>query len=399
MVIFFVGTPGSGKSYEAVRKIIDNLRLGRIVCTNIDGMDHPEHQEYIKNYLGWDDYKIRTRLRILTKDEVTRFWESETIINTTCTADDEGFFQDCHVETEELICPKGSLIVIDEAHKFFNSRDWQKNPGNQLMADWASTHRHNGYDLILITQSIDKVEKQVRSLTEWTYFFRKVNFFGGAVTKKYLQYAYSGDDHDGKPLSKQTKTYDPSIFPCYKSYASADAKEVAFMSHVNILKHPIFFAIPAVIGLCLYMFFVKSSFATGDIFGVNKTKQVFNDRLAAQNKAAAQKKVGLLPVALASGSVPAAPAGSPVFSPVSSSRSVNSAPVVWPVLNPVPSEYSRYIVQGSISCGDRTYILINGISVRLPSPVVRSYNKHTGVVWALTSEFGSHTEKPSVPST
>lgn len=38
MIIFFDGNSGSGKTYEAVKKIIDNLRRGRKVYTNIDGL-------------------------------------------------------------------------------------------------------------------------------------------------------------------------------------------------------------------------------------------------------------------------------------------------------------------------------------------------------------------------
>ena len=36
MIVGFVGTPGSGKSYDAVKKILFNLKKGRHVYTNID---------------------------------------------------------------------------------------------------------------------------------------------------------------------------------------------------------------------------------------------------------------------------------------------------------------------------------------------------------------------------
>lgn len=150
------------------------------------------------------------------------------------------------------------------------------------LADWASTHRHEGYDLVFITQDIGKVDKQVRTLTEWSFCFRKVNFFGGAIQKKYLCYSYSGDDHHGKPLAKNVRTYDPAYFPAYQSYSSSDAKEVGFMTTVNILKHPVFYAIPVVLCFCLYMFFAKSSFATGDVFGVSKVQKKY-DKLAVGN--------------------------------------------------------------------------------------------------------------------
>ncbi len=56
------------------------------------------------------------------------------------------------------------------------------------------------------------------------------------------------------------------------------------MQHVNILKHPVFFAIPIVLIFTLYMFFGKSSFATGDLFGAKTV-------LAKAEKKSVQKEV------------------------------------------------------------------------------------------------------------
>jgi zona occludens toxin (predicted ATPase) len=239
MIIGFVGTPGSGKTYEAVKKLLDNLRLGRRIYTNIDGLESQECQEMIKTYCGLSDFDLSERLHLLGKEQSQEFW--------------------LHVQD-------GSLIILDEVHKLFSNRDWAS-ATNKDFTEWASTHRHNGFDVVLITQDIEKVDKHARSLIEWTYFFRKVNFFGGAVQKKYLCYAYAGDDHHGQPQAKNIRTYDPRIFRCYKSYVSGDIKELGFMQHVNLLKHPIFYALPVVISVTVYLVFFQSSFASGDIFG------------------------------------------------------------------------------------------------------------------------------------
>ena len=238
MIIGYVGTPGSGKTYEAVKTIIANLKRGRRVYTNIDGLEIDSCRRFIQDGLDLDDYEFNKRLVFLSKDEVYHFWE---------------------------IAKDGAMIVLDEVHKNFSNREWASEKNKQF-ADWASTHRHHGFDLILITQDIEKVEKHVRSLLEWTYFFRKVNFFGGAVSQKYMCYSYSGDDHSGQPLSKNVRTYNPVIFKCYNSFATTDAKEIGFMTHVNILKHPVFFILPLILLFAGYMF-SKSSFASGDLFG------------------------------------------------------------------------------------------------------------------------------------
>ncbi|MDW7772526.1 MAG: zonular occludens toxin domain-containing protein [Desulfobulbaceae bacterium] len=272
MIIGFVGNPGSGKTYDGVRKIIDNLRLGRVVFTNIDGMDKKECQEAIKSVACLSDYALARQLHFLNKDQIEDFWN--------------------HVEP-------GSLVVLDEIHKYFSSRDWQETKNKQF-GYWASTHRHQGFDLILISQRPERIDSAVRSLFEWCYFYRKVNFFGGAVQKKYLRYSYPGEDISGPPLAKSTRTYYPQIFPCYKSYIGKDVKELGIMTHVNVLKHPVFFLIPLVFGLCLYLVFFKSSFKDGDLFGAQKMLA----SAQASPPAAAQKKTEISPESIDPGHSP-----------------------------------------------------------------------------------------------
>lgn len=372
MIVFFVGTPGSGKTYEAVKKIIDNLRLGRVVCTNIDGMDQPKQQEYIKALLDLDDYTFSQLFRFLSPAEVTSFWKTKEVKTTRYLPNDETEV----VTKQELICPSGSLIVLDEVHKYFNCRSWNdkaKGEVNIQMADWASTHRHQGYDLVLITQDIEKVEKQVRSLTEWCYFFRKVNFLGSKVQKKYLCYAYSGDDHRGKPLSKSARTYQQKYFPCYQSYSNADAKEVGFMTHVNVLKHPIFFAIPIVIAFTVWMA-SKSSLASGDLFGTSKRMKAASKKIEDDRKKQQQNPVA----------VPGQPSLS-VQSQTSSARISalasplppgSAAPGGTPLSSP-PSWYT-YDVQGIIRNGAQTVYLVQGRMFRQHE--CRNYNPSARVV-------------------
>jgi zona occludens toxin (predicted ATPase) len=247
MIIGFAGTPGSGKTYEAVKKILDNLRMGRVVYTNIDGIFDPECQETIKSVCGLSDLALFRQLRPIVspdseEDPILNFW--------------------MHVEP-------GSLIVLDEIHKWFSNRDWQKEHNKQF-GYWASTHRHNGFDVLLITQSMERIDAAVRSLLEWTYVFRKVNFFGSAVKHKYMCYSYGGEDTAGTPLAQDTRTYNALVFACYKSYVAKDIKELGVMKHVNVLNHWVFYAIPIVLCFIVYMVFFKSSIGTGDLFGSKK---------------------------------------------------------------------------------------------------------------------------------
>lgn len=339
MIVGFVGTPGSGKSYDAVKKILFNLKKGRHVYTNIDGMDDPGHQENIKMMCGLDDWAFDRQFHFLKKDEVPQFWK---------------------------IARPGSMIVLDEIHKVFNCRDWQSKK-NLDFADWASTHRHYGFDLILITQDMEKVEKQVRSLLEWTYVYRKVNFFGGAVQRKYICYSFGGDETRGKPLAQSVKTYETPVFACYKSFATKDAKEVGFMRHVNVLKHPVFIAIPLVFCLALYLLFGKSSLASGDIFG---TKSVREKQAKLIDDMKRKKQSQTVKTA------------SPAL-PIQQSYSGSSYQVQ------TLSEWQTYPIDGYVRDGNgKIAIMVNGFPTKLPNENLRKVNLMTMICEGKTQVFG-----------
>ncbi len=266
MIVADTGTPGSGKTYDAVKTIIDNLRKCRVVYTNIRGMDAPECIEMIKMLTGLSDCGIARHLIFFEPGQEADFWN--------------------HVEP-------GSCIVLDEVQNIFNAREWQSRKNVEFNA-WASTHRHYGFDVILISQSIMRIDTAVRALVEWTYVFRKVNFFGSLVKKKYMVYAYGGEEVSGPPLSKAVRTYDPLIFLCYKSYVAKDVKELGIGKGVNVLKHPVFFAIPIVFGYFLYMLF-NSGMIRGDLFGTNKKFEAMKKRGPAASQPASAAALGRKP--------------------------------------------------------------------------------------------------------
>lgn len=266
MIICYEGNPGAGKTYDAVRKIIDNLRLGRKVYTNIDGMGDSAKREYIGKLLGFDDYTLA--INFIWWDKTDSRWLDFTVqkkngivISAVWT----------HIELH-------ALVILDEAHTYFSNREWQSET-NKAFSLWASTHRHYGFDVVLISQNLEKIDTHVRSIVEWTYRYRKINFFGSLFKNGYIIYAFTGES-SGKHLSKHIRKYIPKFYFCYDSYASKDMKEQGIMTHSNVLKHPIFFIIPVML-LVFIFFFMKSGFSKGEIIPgshhaqelANKTKQ------------------------------------------------------------------------------------------------------------------------------
>jgi zona occludens toxin (predicted ATPase) len=241
MIIIHEGVPGSGKSYDGVRKILDALRAGRVVYSNIDGLQSDVCQEYISQKLGITRDALTSQLVHLPDNSIHNFWDH---------------------------CEYGSFVVIDEAQNYFNSRDFVKD-ANREFGKWASTHRHHGYDLLLITQRAERIDTAVRSLAEFRYRYRKLNVFGSLVQKGYLIYTYAGEDP--KHLGMRKATYDVSIFPCYQSYVG-DATEKKVVKLPNLLNHPIFYAL-AVVLVCVFYFGSKSPLLHGDLsMGMNKKK-------------------------------------------------------------------------------------------------------------------------------
>jgi zona occludens toxin (predicted ATPase) len=180
------------------------------------------------------------------------------------------------------------MVVIDEMHKYFNSRDWQKEENRQC-ADWCSTHRHEGYDALFLTQRIEKVDTQVRGLTEWTYRYKKVNFLGSFVNKSYVCIAYSGDDTH-TPMTKIVRRYDKKIFACYKSYVTKDTRELGIQKHANILKHPIFFMIPLAIIATIY-FGARSVSSSSSFISTVKNSAFVTDSKEAKKDGQVKKAV------------------------------------------------------------------------------------------------------------
>lgn len=93
-------------------------------------------------------------------------------------------------------CPKGSLLIIDEAALKFNSREFAKISKDVLA--YFKKCRHYGNDVVLISQTFSDSDKQIREIATNVLFLRKLGFFTFPVKVK-------GDvtiDAEGQPAMK-----------------------------------------------------------------------------------------------------------------------------------------------------------------------------------------------------
>lgn len=159
----FSGTPGSGKSLHAAKKIVDWSRQGKPVITNFE-VDLSKYPKANQICVDDDD---------LTPDFLVKF-SREYFQGRKLTKKDEDTI----------------LLVIDECQLIFNSREYQKKD-RKAWIKLFSTHRHLGYHVILIAQMDKMLDKQIRGLIEYEYIHRKLSNFGKAG--KLLTIALAGE--------------------------------------------------------------------------------------------------------------------------------------------------------------------------------------------------------------
>lgn len=172
MIEVFTGKLGGGKSYHAVSRMSRQLALGGLVVTNID-LDWPEMVRYCDEKYG---VRIEERQYRRLVDEM----ETVTVVNQ--------LGKSVSLEVSKIynfhsMVPKGTLefpvlAVIDEAHLYFNSRDYAiTDKLGRAMLAYLSQSRKVGNDLILIVQDWRNLDAQFIRQLQYLWKFRDMSKF------------------------------------------------------------------------------------------------------------------------------------------------------------------------------------------------------------------------------
>lgn len=151
MISLYSGTPGSGKSYHATKDAVTRALFGYRCITNfpVDCSAVPGFRFFKRyrkpDYVPNEELSVDYLVAYAAENHTGR--EGET------------------------------LLVIDEAGLFFNSRDWQSK-GRRAWLDFFSQHRKLGYDVILVSQSMIMLDKQIRAFVEDDHRHRKLSQLG-----------------------------------------------------------------------------------------------------------------------------------------------------------------------------------------------------------------------------
>lgn len=194
MATFFEGTRGSGKSKFAIERIQNRMKSGRSVATNLDlFLEHLWPDNPKASYIRLPDFPRSKDLILLDKAY------KELDSDDPTTYDDKKF----------------GIVVLDELLTSFNSRSWN-DPDRIEVVNWIVQSRKYGWDLCLIGQSIDGVDKQVRDtvISELYSFRSSLNMFPGIFWKIFVAPWFNRivpkfhlcTQYDGRKKDKNTKT-------------------------------------------------------------------------------------------------------------------------------------------------------------------------------------------------
>lgn len=212
MIYAIVGRPRSGKSYESVAyHIIPAVQKGRKVITNVSlNIDF-----FVKVY----GEQVKELIQIVD-GELNQYGKMDRPFSshehyTDEWRDDNGV---------------GPLYVIDEAHMVL--------PNRQLDAkilEFYSLHGHYGIDIILLTQNLRKIHRDIKDMIELTYYCAKNTALGS--DKSYTKKVRVGATTE--TVNEEQRKYRKEIFPFYKSHtqSSKDVVEAAAKDIKPFWKH------------------------------------------------------------------------------------------------------------------------------------------------------------------
>ena len=146
MIEAYVGVPGSGKSYMLVKRGLEALAKGRKVYANFG---------FIRENVY---YYLRRRHRMSHREAVLRADSIEEI------RDYKG-----------LLDVYEGLLLFDEAHMWFNAREYRLFP-TEVLGFW-SQHRKVGVDVLLATQRYGSVDAMIRDLVAHVWWARPAPFW------------------------------------------------------------------------------------------------------------------------------------------------------------------------------------------------------------------------------
>lgn len=159
------GPLGSGKSAVAHLEAVLHLKAGGLVATNYTWCDNWAWHLAGADLRVW--LKMRDRLKY-AQQLYTRCWKIGSAESMYDLSDRMVELVDKKLRKKRE--GKG-LLIVDEAHHVFNSREYQK---NKKFVEFFANARKCGWRTIIVTHSMDSIDKQIRDKVEYETRFRNL---------------------------------------------------------------------------------------------------------------------------------------------------------------------------------------------------------------------------------
>ncbi len=232
MIYAIVGRPGGGKSYESVAfHVIPALKAGRMVITNLTlNVERlaKVYGEHVRDLIVVIDGQLDEFGRVDRPFSKVEHYQDQW-------QNDKG---------------QGPLYLIDEAHM---------SVGRQAKTDlteWYSLHRHSGCDIVLMTQNLRKIHRDIKDIVEITYQCTKATALGDKT--RYIRKVRDGAA--GDVVNEGIRKYESAYFQFYKSHTmsnkaveEASAQDIVpFWKRWPVIGSAICFAIGIVFNVYLW---------------------------------------------------------------------------------------------------------------------------------------------------
>ncbi|MCL2081002.1 MAG: zonular occludens toxin domain-containing protein [Oscillospiraceae bacterium] len=142
MIDIYTGTPGSGKSLNAVKKILQRLMMRRRTILNFE-------------------IELPGRLGRLARMPIV--WDNSMVLVENFVE----FARKHHKKNAKGRVYEGqTLVVLDECQLMFDPELMKENDTRKIWKWFFTQHRKLGFDFLLITQHINNIDPAIRKLLE-----------------------------------------------------------------------------------------------------------------------------------------------------------------------------------------------------------------------------------------
>ena len=232
MIVYYLGIPGSGKSYSGVNTIYNNFSDAKDAKKDLK-------KNYINCYTNINEFKFDL-VKNVYKFDFDVFLKQITELHQMYSKK----------KTDEELIEKAkefkiykTLFILDECHQYL---DLEK----KVLVWWLTYHRHLHHDIYLITQKLSLVNAKYKPLAEAFYKAKPMSL---TLNKQYFNYIYfteKGMTNASKVGINKVKKRQ-AVFKLYQSGDSVESKNV-------IMKFIIIAAVFFVILMLLGYFFFSS---------------------------------------------------------------------------------------------------------------------------------------------